>query len=84
MIIYGINPLFEAMRAGGNAPVTLNAANEIAVESFLEGDLRFDRIPRLIAEVLERVENSPVDSLDDVLEHDRRARNLALEFVAKL
>lgn len=68
---------FAAMRRGDSAPAALNAANEVAVESFLEGRISFDRIHRLVAEVMDRVAVEPLNSLEDVLEQDRVARHLA-------
>jgi 1-deoxy-D-xylulose-5-phosphate reductoisomerase len=75
---------FEAMRRGDSAPAQLNAANEIAVESFLEGRIGFMRIPEVVAEVMECAEQVPLNSLDDVLVQDRVARRLANEYVLKL
>jgi 1-deoxy-D-xylulose-5-phosphate reductoisomerase len=75
---------FAAMRRGDSAPATLNAANEIAVESFLQGRIGFDRIPQLVGEVMDRVAVTPMTSLDDVLEQDRLARHVAREQVARL
>jgi 1-deoxy-D-xylulose-5-phosphate reductoisomerase len=69
---------FDALRVGGSAPAVLNAANEIAVEAFLERKIGFGRIPALIAETLTRVPQSAVDGLDSLLEQDRRARECAL------
>jgi len=74
---------FEAMRSGASAPVTLNAANEVAVDAFLEGKIGFDRIPHLVAEVMERIALSAVESLEDVLEQDQQARQSANQWVAK-
>ena len=68
---------FEAMRRGDSAPATLNAANEVAVERFLEGRFDFDRIPQLVAAVMEQVPVTPLSSLEDVLEQDRLARRAA-------
>jgi 1-deoxy-D-xylulose-5-phosphate reductoisomerase len=68
---------FAAMRRGDSAPAALNAANEVAVESFLEGRISFDRIHRLVAEVMDRVAVEPLNRLEDVLEQDREARRLA-------
>jgi 1-deoxy-D-xylulose-5-phosphate reductoisomerase len=59
--------------------VTLNAANEVAVERFLRGDLSFARIPALIEDVLERVPVAPLGRLEDVFEADRAARACAME-----
>ena len=74
---------FEAMRSGASAPVTLNAANEVAVDAFLNRRMGFDRIPRLVSEVMERIAVTGVQNLDDVLEQDRRARRIAKEWVEK-
>jgi 1-deoxy-D-xylulose-5-phosphate reductoisomerase len=74
---------FEAMRSGASAPVTLNAANEVAVDAFLNRRMGFDRIPRLVSEVMERIAVTGVQNLDDVLEQDRRARRTAKEWVEK-
>jgi 1-deoxy-D-xylulose-5-phosphate reductoisomerase len=71
---------FAAMAAGESAPVTLNAANEIAVEQFLLGALAFDRIPGIIEEVLSRAATVTLHDLAHVLEVDREARALARSF----
>jgi 1-deoxy-D-xylulose-5-phosphate reductoisomerase len=71
-----------ALDAGESAPVTLNAANEIAVERFLQGGLAFDRIPALIEDVLSRTRVIVLRDLAHVLEVDREARALARELVA--
>jgi len=72
---------FEAMREGESVPVALNAANEIAVQAFLDRHIRFDQIPNLVAETLERSHRQPIRSLQDVLEHDAEARRLAVEIM---
>ncbi len=73
----------EAGKAGGAYPVALNAANEVAVERFLDGALEFPEIADVIEEVLERVPNfgsaDNLKSLQAVNEIDRRAREAALE-----
>jgi 1-deoxy-D-xylulose-5-phosphate reductoisomerase len=74
---------FEAMSSGASAPVTLNAANEVAVAAFLDGKIGFDQIPRLVSAVMERISVSAVKDLDDVLEHDRYARQTAQQWVEK-
>jgi len=68
---------FEAMRAAGNAPVILNAANEIAVEAFLNERIAFDRIPVLVDKVMQRLESCAVSTIGDVLEQDKLARAAA-------
>jgi 1-deoxy-D-xylulose-5-phosphate reductoisomerase len=68
---------FEAMRTGENAPVVLNAANEIAVEAFLKGMMGFDSIAALVDKVMQSVETRPINHIEDVLEQDRLARAAA-------
>ena len=72
---------YAALRAGGTAPAALNAANEVAVEAFLEGRIGFLGIPNLVREVLERHRPAQVHSLDDVEESDRHARRAAQEIL---
>ena len=67
----------EAGRAGGTAPAILNAANEVAVEAFLEDRVGFMDIPRIVAGALEAVPATPADALEQVVEADRRARAAA-------
>jgi 1-deoxy-D-xylulose-5-phosphate reductoisomerase len=68
---------YQALEAGGNAAIALNAANEMAVESFLSGHLAFTRIADLVEEVLARITPGQVRSLEDVLACDAQARNVA-------
>ena len=64
----------EALEAGGAAPIILNAANEIAVASFLAGAIRFPDIVRTTAEALSKARLGAPHSIDDVAEIDRRTR----------
>jgi 1-deoxy-D-xylulose-5-phosphate reductoisomerase len=66
-----------AARAGGTAPAVLNAANEIAVQAFLERRLNFTGIATVCDKVLQRLDASPVNELGDVLDADAAARRLA-------
>jgi 1-deoxy-D-xylulose-5-phosphate reductoisomerase len=68
---------YRALAAGGVASIALNAANECAVESFLDGRIGFDRIAPFIENVLDRTPSDTVGSLDDVLAADLSARCLA-------
>ena len=72
---------FEALRCGGNAPAVLNAANEIAVEAFLQRRLCFMDIPRLIEDTLARVAVAETLRLEDVIEADAVARLVAAEWL---
>jgi 1-deoxy-D-xylulose-5-phosphate reductoisomerase len=73
----------EAMRRGGTAPALLNAANEIAVESFLEERLAFTQIPEVIEHVLSQAAIEPLDSLERVYAADIEARAAARRWVAR-
>jgi len=73
----------EAIRRGGTAPAALNAANEIAVESFLEGRLRFTEIARVIENVLGACAVEELDTLERVYAADIEARALARRLVAR-
>ncbi len=72
----------EAALAGGTAPCTLNAANEIAVHAFLGGRLRFLEIAAVIEETLARLPAKQVHSFESLGEADAEARRLAGELVA--
>lgn len=65
---------WEALSMGGTAPAVLNAADEVAVEMFLQGRIGFTGIYRLISEVLSRHSVTEASSLDAVMEADRWAR----------
>jgi 1-deoxy-D-xylulose-5-phosphate reductoisomerase len=73
----------EAMRRGGTAPATLNAANEIAVESFLDERIGFTAIAEVIENVLGESAVEPLVSLEQVYAADIEARALARRFVAR-
>jgi 1-deoxy-D-xylulose-5-phosphate reductoisomerase len=70
---------YQALRAGGSMPAVLNAANEIAVERFLAGELHFLGIVEMVSRVLDRHagEVCSIDSVDDALAWDAWARNAA-------
>ena len=64
----------ECAQKGGTSTAVLNGANEVAVELFLEEKISFLDIARLVEGALERVASKPADTLEDVLEADREAR----------
>jgi 1-deoxy-D-xylulose-5-phosphate reductoisomerase len=72
----------EAVQAGGSAPAMLNAANEVAVEAFLQRRIRFTDIARMIEAVLNALPVRAVEALDTVFEADTRARELAGQWLA--
>jgi 1-deoxy-D-xylulose-5-phosphate reductoisomerase len=71
-----------ASHAGGTAPAVLNAANEVAVQAFLEGRLNFGGIPAVIEQVLGRIASVAITGLADVLAADRAARLAAMTAIA--
>jgi 1-deoxy-D-xylulose-5-phosphate reductoisomerase len=70
-----------AARAGGTSPAVLNAANEVAVQAFLDGRLNFVGISTVIDKVLQRTDSSPVKALGDVLDADGAARRMAVSLI---
>jgi 1-deoxy-D-xylulose-5-phosphate reductoisomerase len=68
---------YAALRAGGTAPTVLNAANEVAVAAFLEGQLPFLAIAEVIEAVLEKVTVEPVHDLAQLVQTDLTARHTA-------
>jgi 1-deoxy-D-xylulose-5-phosphate reductoisomerase len=70
-----------AARTGGTSPTVLNAANEVAVQAFLDGRLNFVGISTVIDKVLQRADSSPVKALGDVLDADAAARRLAVSLI---
>lgn len=80
-------PLFqvgnEAGRRGGTAPAVFNAANEVAVAAFLSGDLSFRMIADVVGEVMTRAKIRLVTHLEEVLEADRDAREIARKLVQR-
>ena len=71
----------EAWHHGGTTMAVLNAANEVAVEHFLNKRIKFDEIPRLITKVMEKATTGPADKLESILQADSSARKLACELV---
>src|SRR5450631_1475289 len=75
---------YRALRAGGTAPALMNAANEVAVEAFLTKRIAFLDIPRLIADVLDKLPYITVNNLEDVLQADAQARVAAQNWISRL
>ncbi|MDH5408351.1 MAG: 1-deoxy-D-xylulose-5-phosphate reductoisomerase [Gammaproteobacteria bacterium] len=68
---------YEAIEAGGTMSATLNAANEVAVEAFLNGKIGFMSIPYIIESVMQSVSVKPATSLENILAADTEARDAA-------
>ena len=75
---------YEAAETGGAHPVALNAADEVAVAAFLEEQIRFDEIPRVIEDVLSATKTGKMESIKQVLETDLESRRAARERVNQL
>ena len=75
---------YQALAAGGSTPAILNAANEVAVESFLKRRMPFTAIPVMIEKVMQSVSRKDIATLEDVLEADREARETAHDLLASL
>ncbi|HQH40700.1 MAG TPA: 1-deoxy-D-xylulose-5-phosphate reductoisomerase [Bacteroidales bacterium] len=72
---------FDCMKAGGNMPCIMNAANEVAVEAFIERKIPFTKIPAIISRTLEKSEYIAAPDLDDYQRSDRLAREIARVFI---
>lgn len=77
-----IDIAFEAGRAGGSAPAVMNAADEVAVEAFLQGRLGFLGITDVVRSALDEVDRRELKTVDDVLEVDSEARSVAAGLIA--
>ena len=75
---------FDALREGGTAPAILNAANEVAVQAFLDRAIGFRDIDRVIRQVMDEVPHGPAPSIEAVLDQDARARAAASASIAGL
>ncbi len=72
---------YEAVRVGGNMPCILNAANEVAVELFLQERIGFRQMSQLIEQTIQRASFVSSPSLDDYLNSDAETRKIAIEFI---
>jgi 1-deoxy-D-xylulose-5-phosphate reductoisomerase len=75
---------FSALEAGGNMPCIMNAANEVAVEAFLNGLIGFMDIPELIEQTMAKVDFKKNVSFDDYFMTDARSRKIVLELIKNL
>ncbi len=74
---------YRALRAGGTATTVLNAANEVAVEAFLAGEIRFPAIAAIIEQTLSALAPEPAESLEGILAADARARDYAKDWLKR-
>ena len=71
----------EVLAAGGSMPTVLNAANEVAVQAYLDELICFTDIPSIIDAVLERTDAPAAHSIEEILEIDRITRHTALGMI---
>ena len=72
---------YKALDMGQNAPTILNAANEVAVDAFLNESITFNQIAELIEFCMDTIESQSLDSIDTVLDIDKKTRYLALKWI---
>jgi 1-deoxy-D-xylulose-5-phosphate reductoisomerase len=77
-----IDIAYQAGRAGGSAPAVMNAADEVAVEAFLQGRLGFLGINDVVARTIDEVDWRELKTVDDVIEADAEARSVAAGLIA--
>lgn len=78
-----LNLAYQALRSGGNMPCALNSANEIAVVSFMCGEMDFLQMPDVVEHVLDNIEYISHPTLDDLERTDRSGRSLAQSYINK-
>jgi len=74
---------YAALRTGGLAPAVMNAANEVAVAAFLNNELGYSEIARVVGAVLERADCSAAPDLETILAADAAARNFARQEIVR-
>jgi 1-deoxy-D-xylulose-5-phosphate reductoisomerase len=74
---------YDAGRRGGTAPAWLSAANEVAVDAFLRGNLRWNEIPDVCVGVLAMHDGATPHTVDDVIDADTQARRIARDLLSK-
>ena len=75
---------YEAGRRGGAAPAWLSAANEVAVEAFLQDQIAWSDIVPVVARTLDAFDEGPLTSVEELREHDAKSRRIAAKMVATL
>ncbi len=75
---------YDALKMNGSYPAILNASNEVAVYAFLEGKIRFTDIPKVVENVMEKHRPVSGDTLEELLDADRWAREEALKLIKRM
>ena len=79
-----LNLAIESIKVGGNAPTVLNAANEVAVDAFLQNKISFLSITKVVDLTLNKSNICQINSIDDVINEDFKAREISQELVKKI
>ncbi|MDW3095209.1 MAG: 1-deoxy-D-xylulose-5-phosphate reductoisomerase [Gammaproteobacteria bacterium] len=74
----------DVQKIGGSSPAIMNAANEVAVQSFLDGKIQYTQIYNVVASVIEKLEPVAIDNVETVLEIDRCSRQTATQTILEL
>lgn len=74
---------YRALKTGGTLPAAMNAANEVAVQAFLDNKIRLSDIPKIIEGVMDEHKTQPANSLEIILEADENAREQVNQFLAE-
>ncbi|MCX7832404.1 MAG: 1-deoxy-D-xylulose-5-phosphate reductoisomerase [Actinobacteria bacterium] len=79
-----LNLAYEAGKRGGNMPVILNAANEVAVRAFLSGSIKFTDISKVVERTLSSFTWRKMESIKDIVETDQTARTKAISIIKEM
>ena len=79
-----LNLAIESIKVGGNAPTVLNAANEVAVDAFLQNKISFLSITKVVDLTLNKSNICQINTLDDVIDEDLKARKISKELIKTL
>jgi 1-deoxy-D-xylulose-5-phosphate reductoisomerase len=74
---------YESLEIGETMPAILNGANEVAVNAFLEGSIKFTEIPLLIQRVMEEHDVKSVHTVEDILKADHWAREKSKDILGR-
>lgn len=75
---------YDSFKKGGNIPCAMNAANEVAVASFLRGEIKFTQIPLVIEKTLEKFNFVASPSVEDIFSTDRQSKERAQEVLTQI
>ena len=79
-----LNLAIESIKVGGNAPTVLNAANEVAVDAFLQNKISFLSITKVVDLTLNKSNICQINSIDDVINEDYIARVISQDLIKKI